>query len=61
VWRGSEKPPAGAAQRLGVGVVRSVGECLEILTQVDSATARKQPGVMKRVLRLLGLEEPAGA
>jgi hypothetical protein len=34
---------------------------LEILTQVDSADAREQPGVMNRVMRLLGLKEPAGA
>jgi hypothetical protein len=34
---------------------------LDILTQVDSADAREQPGVMNRVLRLLGLKEPASA
>ena len=43
------------------GVVTSVGDCLDILTQVDSADAREQPGVMNRVMRLLGLKEPAGA
>ena len=59
VWRADENQLPAAAQRLGIGVVKSVSDCLEILTQVDSAT-REQPGVMGRVMRLLGLKEPAG-
>ena len=58
VWRADQSRPPAAAQRLGIGVVKSVSDCLEILTQVDSAT-REQPGVMGRVMRLLGLKEPA--
>jgi hypothetical protein len=38
--------------------VKSVADCLDILTQVDSAT-RADPGMMARVLRLLGLRESA--
>jgi hypothetical protein len=58
VWRGDELQLPAAAQRLGIGVVTSVADCLEILTQIDSA-AREDPGVMSRVMRLLGLKEPA--
>jgi hypothetical protein len=58
VWREDEKQLPAAAKRLGIGAVKSVGECLEILTQVDSAEAREQPGVVNPVLRLLGLKEP---
>ena len=58
VWRADESQPPAAAQRLGIGVVKSVADCLDILTQVDSAT-RDEPGVMSRVMRLLGLKEPA--
>jgi hypothetical protein len=57
VWRGEDQLPS-AAQRLGIGVVKSVADCLDILTQVDSS-ARDEPGVMSRLLRLLGLKEPA--
>ena len=57
VWRGDQSQPPAAAQRLGIGVVTSVAQCLEILTQVDSAT-REEPGVMSRVMRVLGLKEP---
>ena len=60
VWRADENQLPSAAQRLGIGVVKTVADCLEILTQVDAAT-REEPGVMTRVMRLLGLKEPAGA
>ena len=58
VWRADESQLPAAAQRLGIGVVKSVADCLDILMQVDSA-AREEPGVMSRVMRLLGLKEPA--
>ena len=60
VWREDESLLPVAARRLGIGVVKSVGECLDILEQID-APERDQPGVMDRVLRLLGLKEPASA
>jgi hypothetical protein len=58
VCRGDETQLPGGAKRLGIGVVKSVADCLDILTQVDSATD-EEPGVMSRVLRLLGLKDPA--
>jgi phosphoglycolate phosphatase-like HAD superfamily hydrolase len=59
VWRGERNQPPAAAQRLGIGVVKSVADCLEILAQIDAA-AQDEPGVMNRVMRLLGLKEPVG-
>jgi hypothetical protein len=59
VWRDDEKLLPSAARRLGIGVVKTVGECLDILTQVDSPQP-EQPGMMDRVKRLLGLKETAG-
>jgi len=60
VWREDEKHLPTAARRLGIGAVKSVTECLDILTQVD-AVGKDTPGVMSRVRRLLGLKEPASA
>lgn len=60
VWRGDEKLVPTAARRLGIGVVPSVNACLEILTEIDSPDPDR-PGVVDRVLRLLGLKEPASA
>lgn len=48
VWREDEKQLPAAAKRLRIGVVKSVGECLDILTQVDSA-AGDEPGVVDRI------------
>ena len=58
VWREEARQPPTAVQRLGIGVVKSVADCLEILAQVDAAT-REEPGVMSRVMRLLGLNQPS--
>jgi hypothetical protein len=58
VWREDERLLPAATRRLGIGVVKSVGECLDILTQIDSPPEERS-GVMDRVKRLLGLKEPA--
>ena len=58
VWRDDEKPLPAAARRLGIGVVKTVDECLEVLSQVDAPPA-SQPGLVDRVMRLLGLRDPA--
>ena len=59
VWREGEKQPPAAAQRLGIGVVKTTAECLDILAEVDTtAAAALRPGVMDRMRRLFGLKEP---
>jgi hypothetical protein len=58
VWRDDEKHLPSAARRLGIGVVKSVGECLDILAQVDLPSTHKST-MIDRVLRLLGLKESA--
>jgi hypothetical protein len=58
VWRGDEKQLPSAARRLGIGVVKSVDDCLRILAQVDGQSTDR-PTVLDRVMRLLGLKEPA--
>jgi hypothetical protein len=58
VWREDEQMLPGAARRLGIGVLKSVGECLDTLVAIDTPTPQ-EPGVLARVKRLLGLKEPA--
>jgi hypothetical protein len=53
VWRDRDKQVPGAARRLGIGVVTSVSDCLNILVEIDSDPGN--PGVIDRVRRLLGL------
>jgi hypothetical protein len=59
VWRDEDSHLPGAVRRLGIGVVRSVGHCLNILGEIQED--EDPPGMMTRVLRLLGLKEAAGA
>jgi hypothetical protein len=60
VWRSDPAKLPAAAQRLGIGVVKSVSQCLDILTQLDGPD-KNEPGVMARVKKLLGLGESASA
>jgi hypothetical protein len=59
VLRDDETRLPAAVRRLGIGVVGSVSECLDILAQIDASDT--SPGMVARVLRLLGLKEPAEA
>lgn len=58
VWRAPEEQLPPSAKRLGIGVVKSVADCLDILVQVDEL---EPAGIVNRVMRLLGLKEPAAA
>ena len=60
VWREGQNQLPAATQRLGIGVVKTVAECLDILTELDSVVP-EEPGVLGRVMRMLGLKEPASA
>jgi hypothetical protein len=59
VWRDGEQQLPATARRLGIGVVKSVDECLNVLTEVDAAG--QAHGVMDRMKRFLGLDKPASA
>jgi hypothetical protein len=59
VWRDDSPPPTATTTRLGIGVVKSVDECLDILAQIDSRSS-DIGGMMDRVMRLFGFKEAAG-
>jgi hypothetical protein len=59
VWREDEKDLPVSVRRLGLGVVKSVDECLGILAKVDDAS-RARPGLVDRMIRRLGFREPGG-
>jgi hypothetical protein len=58
VWRQDERLLPTTTRRLGIGAVKSVGECLDILAQVSLPSEHKST-VIDRVLRLLGVKEAA--
>lgn len=53
VWREKQQGLPTAARRLGIGVVESIGECLDILVQVDTMVP-EETGIFNRVMRILG-------
>jgi hypothetical protein len=55
VLRNSAPPPA--LRRMGIHVVRSTHEALDVLLDIDSSLER-QPGALARVMRTLGLKQP---
>lgn len=54
MWRGDEGKVPGSARQLGIGSVKSMQECLDILEQLDRGEP-DQGGVVDRLKRLLGL------
>jgi hypothetical protein len=58
VWRDDEKLLPVAAKRLGIGVVKTVGECLDVLARMN-APGTEPPGVVGRMMRLLGRKQTA--
>jgi hypothetical protein len=59
IWREDAGGLPANARRLGIGVAGSVGQCLDVLAEIDAAAGSR--GVVHRVMRLLGLKEAAGA
>jgi len=55
VWRGDEGKVPGSARQLGIGSVSSIGECLDILEEIDAPDAGNL-GMIERLKRLLGLK-----
>lgn len=48
VWREPDEHVAARARRIGITVVRSVGECLDLLEHVESPST-SEPGLMNRL------------
>jgi hypothetical protein len=59
VWREDEKHVPAGSKRLGIGVVKTTAECLDILAEVEtSAAANEHLGVIDRLKQFFGLNEP---
>jgi hypothetical protein len=58
VWRGDEGKVPSSARQLGIGSVKSIHECLDILESLDDTEAAG-PGLIDRLKRLLGLKPNA--
>ena len=59
VWRDRLEALPTAAQRLGISIVSTVGECLDVLAKAD--TQPSTTSMLQRVRRLFGLKEAEDA
>jgi hypothetical protein len=50
------QPPPTFLKTMGIDLVRSTGECLDLLLEIDSAATRR-PGPMERLMRKVGLRQ----
>lgn len=58
IFRNQDAPPPPALKAMGIHLVRTTEECLNLLVEIDSSL-RQQPGAIERVMRTLGLKQPA--
>ncbi|MBI4888121.1 MAG: hypothetical protein HY824_13585 [Acidobacteria bacterium] len=60
IFRHPELPPPPSLQTMGIHLVKSTGECLDLLLDID-ASLQQQPGAVERLMRNLGLKQSANA
>jgi len=60
VFRNTRIPPPPMLHGMGIHLVRSTHEALDLLLDID-ASLERQPGAVERVMRTLGLKQTAGA
>ena len=61
IFRNRQTLPPSTLDRMGIKVVESTGQCLDLLAEIDSSLARQQTSRFERVMQKLGLREPTSA
>jgi len=59
IFRSTEVAPPPILKNMGIHMVSTTSECLEVLAEIDSSLKNSDPGVMARVLRTLGMKQQA--
>lgn len=59
IFRNRDTPPPPMLNRMGIHLVRSTEECLNLLVEIEASLAQPQGGPIARVMRTLGLKETA--
>jgi hypothetical protein len=57
IFRNQETLPPAILNRMGIHIVASTAQCLDLLVEIDSSLAQPQPSRIERVMRTLGLKE----
>jgi hypothetical protein len=59
IFRSTEVAPPPILKNMGIHMVSTTAECLELLVEIDSSLKNSDPGAMGRVLRTLGMKQQA--
>jgi hypothetical protein len=59
IFRSTDVAPPPILKNMGIHIVSSTSECLDLLAEIDSGLNHTEPGAMGRVLRTLGVKQQA--
>jgi hypothetical protein len=59
IFRSTGVAPPPILKNMGIHMVSTTAECLDLLTEIDSSLNQPEPGAMGRVLRTLGVKQKA--
>jgi hypothetical protein len=59
IFRSTDVAPPPILKSMGIHMVSTTAECLDVLAEIDSGLKHSEPGAMGRVLRTLGVKQPA--
>ena len=59
IFRSTGVAPPPILKNMGIHMVSTTSECLEVLAEIDSSLKNSDPGAMGRVLRTLGMKQQA--
>lgn len=59
IFRNRDMPPPPFLNRMGIHLVPSTEECLNLLVEIDKSLAQPETGTMDRLMRSLGLKQSA--
>jgi hypothetical protein len=59
IFRSTGVAPPPILKNMGIHMVSTTSECLDVLTEIDSSLKQPEPGAMGRVLRTLGVKQKA--
>ena len=59
IFRSTGVAPPPILKNMGIHMVSTTAECLDLLTEIDSSLNQPEPGAMGRVLRTLGVKQQA--
>ena len=59
IFRNTGVAPPPILKNMGIHMVSTTAECLDLLTEIDSSLNQPEPGAMGRVLRTLGVKQKA--